>query len=263
VLRDDGTVWLNVGDSYAGTAPTPPSSRLRTERHRYATAATWHPAKKNRSPTGCKQKDLIGIPWMLAFALRGDGWYLRSEVIWAKRNGLPDGRASRRPAATARTSTSSCCPSRPRYFYDAAAIREQRAGPGTTTASTPVPTTVSRRRRPRTASRETRTTAAALSAAMGGRQQAHGRSGRESVHRYPGAHFATFPPKLVEPCVLAGSPPGQTVLDPFAGAGTTGLVALRHDRSFIGIELNEDYCELARQRIRDDAPLLNVPAEAA
>jgi DNA modification methylase len=256
VLRCDGTVWLNVGDAYADRA----NCRSDGQSHRRDRRDVV-PGKKNSIANGRKQKDLIGLPWMLAFALRGDGWYLRSEVIWAKRNGLPDGRAAYdRPDRSHEHIF--LLSARPRYFYDAAAIRED-SEPDQEDHNR----LYAREYAVATASAQDRQPGNTNHVGIHSRPGPGGRNRRsvwrESVHRYPGAHFATFPPKLIEPCVLAGSPPGQTVLDPFTGAGTTGLVALRHDRSFIGIELNEDYCELARQRIRDDAPLLNVPAEAA
>lgn len=217
VLRTDGTLWLNLGDSYG------------------------------------PDKNLFGVPWTLAFALRADGWILRSDIIWAKPNALPDAATDRPTNAHEHIFLLS---KRRSYYYDAAAIREASA-----------PSVIKR---------------AEAGYLVGGKSSAperndperflkpfiaNGRNKRSvwwvAVIPYGEAHFAAFPPKLIEPCVLAGSAEGDTILDPFCGSGTTGLVALRHSRSFIGVELNPAYVELARRRITDDAPLLNSIAEVA
>ena len=174
-----------------------------------------------------KAKDLLGVPWLLAFALRADGWYLRSDIIWAKPNPMPESVTDRPTSAhehvflLAKSS---------RYFYDADAIRESE--PGARTDFAPMG---SRNASVGDAVNDRRTV-------MGDWQRTGSRNKRNvweiATQPYAEAHFATFPPKLVEPCILAGSRPGDVVLDPFAGSGTTGVVALRHDRSFIGIELN-------------------------
>jgi len=225
ILRDDGTLWINMGDSYASGVP------------------------------GMKPKDMIGIPWMLAFALRADGWFLRSEIIWHKPNPMPESVADRPTKAHEHLFLLS---KSARYFYDADAIREPLAPKTLTTFGTEhrtkggddlgkvkadnwarsVPT-----RKPRLTE-----------------DGEHAGANKRTVwtvgtQPFKGAHFATFPPRLVEPCILAGSRPGDTVLDPFAGAGTTGLVADRLGRSFVGIEINEEYATMARERIRSDAPL--------
>ena len=165
------------------------------------------------------------IPAQLALALRADGWYLRSDIIWAKLDPMPE-RVTDRP--TSAHEHVFLLAKRPRYFYDADAIRE----------SPPI-----------------------------SQPLIPGRNKRNvweiATAHYGEAHFATFPSNLVEPCVLAGSAPYDVILDPFAGSGTTLMVALRHDRSAIGIELNPEYVQLARRRIVDDAPLLNTLTEAA
>jgi DNA modification methylase len=211
--------------------------------------------KARRPPHGLKPKDLIGIPWRAAFALQADGWYLRSDIIWAKPNPMPESVTDRPTKAHEYLFLLSKSPS---YFYDATAVREDDAGTDhTRNVIGPEPSLEPSN---------------GLRPAHGGIRTLNGRNGtgrnRRSVwtvttQPYPGAHFATFPPKLIEPCILAGSRPDDLVLDPFAGAGTTGVVAARLDRSFVGVELSPDYCELARQRIRDDAPLLNCPSERA
>lgn len=255
VLRSDGTLWLNIGDSYntkqRGTDAGWDKSRLTNPaRVQKAQAAALRP---RRQYEGSKPKDLLGIPWALAFALREFGWWVRSDIIWAKTTPMPESVTDRPTSAHEHIfllSRSS------RYYYDADAIREPDAGsdhPRSVLNGQPglEPT-------------------GGLMAPHRGLRSADGRNGLGANKRnvwtvsqqpYAEAHFATFPPKLIEPCILAGSAPGDTILDPFAGAATTGLVALRHGRSFIGIELNADYCDLARRRIIADAPLMNQPAE--
>jgi DNA modification methylase len=254
VLRSDGTLWLNIGDCYAskprGSDSGWDKSRLNNPaRVQKAQSASLRQSRHAASAAGAKQKDLMGVPWLLAFRLRDFGWYLRQEIIWSKRSAMPDpvkDRCTRSHEQVFMLAKS------PRYYYDADAIAEDSVsdhGSGNVYA------------------RQERLS-------IGGRGQPHpwtdvgGRRNRRSVwtlssQPFSKAHFATFPPKLVEPCILAGSEPGDVVLDPFAGAGTTGLVALRLERSFLGVELNPDYADLARDRIRDDAPLLNTPAEVA
>jgi DNA modification methylase len=224
-LRDDGTLWLNLGDSYA--------------------------AAKGAAPDGLKPKDLIGIPWAVAFALRADGWYLRSDVIWAKPNPMPE---SVRDRPTKAHEYVFLLAKAPRYYYDAAAIREAFAD-----ARMGNPGTYRKTSETERSGINTDRGDLGFVGAGGGWSGGAARGGRNkrsvwtvAPRPFPGAHFATFPPELIEPCVLAGSPEGGTVLDPFAGAGTTGLVARRHGRDFVGIELNEAYAAMARERIETD-----------
>jgi len=258
VLRDDGTLWLNIGDSYAGSwgnqgrksergTQRPINGKMLTPVHdgRYPDAGS----NTGKIPDGAnfKAKDLVGIPWLLAFALRADGWYLRSEIIWAKPNPMPESVTDRPTKAHEQVFLLT---KSPRYFYDADAVREAHAGPLHAPGNIKVDAS--------------RGDANRMEATWG---NPAGRNKRTvwtvSTQPFKGAHFATFPPKLIEPMVLAGSKPGDTVLDPFSGSGTTGMVALRHDRSYIGLELNPEYAELSRNRIRDDAPLLNTHLEEA
>jgi DNA modification methylase len=280
VLRDDGTLWLNLGDSYAANR----SYQVSDGKHQ---AHDFGESNAQRVPDGLKPKDLVGIPWMVAFALRADGWYLRSDIIWAKPNPMPESVTDRPTKAHEFLFLLS---KSPRYYYDADAIREEAdcdrlRGPALhpDTVSTNGNDGLSRRpldeessspvrkRRPPKVSGDRKElhgpTYSRHRVSVPGGQSLTGRSGRNkrsvwevTTQPFPGAHFATFPPKLIEPCVLAGSAEGTTVLDPFAGAGTTGVVALRHNRDFIGIELNPEYAQMARNRIHDDAPLLNVEA---
>lgn len=280
VLRDDGTVWLNLGDSYAGSwgAQSRGATSALADRSISAQQIAAHP--KGQTRTGCipagvdyKAKDLIGIPWLVAFALRADGWYLRSEVIWHKANPIPESVRDRPTKAHEQVFLLS---KQPRYFYDVDAIAEaaQYEGPNGAQRS-PYGQGFSRRTPEQEANRRTkrRTVRDGIDVNGGGQGSGemsypvHSRNKRTvwtiSSQPFPGAHFATFPPALIEPMILAGSREGDTVLDPFAGAGTTGMVALRHGRGFIGCELNPEYVEIARARIIGDAPLLNTHAEVA
>jgi len=191
-----------------------------------------------------KPKDLVGIPWRVAFALQADGWWLRSDIIWSKPNPMPESITDR---PTRAHEYIFLLAKNERYFYDAAAIAEvsvcdHDSGNGYS--------------RPEQLSR------GGHGQSDGWRAAANPTRNKRSVWTattkpYPEAHFATYPPDLIEPCVLAGCPESGTVLDPFAGSGTTGMVALRASRRFVGIELNPEYVDLARARILGDAPLFN------
>ena len=255
VLRADGTAWLNLGDSYGRTAGP------RNGNFGRCAKGIGIPERNGDSRNrfdGIKDKDLLGIPWMVAFALRADGWWLRSDIIWAKPNPMPASVTDRPTNAhehiflLARSA---------RYYYDADTIKEPRSAASLADH---------RRRKPSTRSNGVapdRGHGADLGLRQNGVMTSGFRNRRNvwevNTQPFPDAHFATFPPKLVEPCILAGAPAGAPVLDPFAGSGTTGLVALRHGRGFVGIELNPTYAEMARERIRRDAPLFNQAAEVA
>ena len=239
VLRDDGTLWVNMGDSYANTnglSGTPADidhggTSFRGGRYEKQPCVG--------IPLGLKQKDLCGMPWRLAFALQSDGWYLRSDIIWSKPNPMPES-VTDRPAKAHEYIF--LLTKRPRYFYDADAIRE------------PV-------KHPNVLHKSTHTTPAQVAAHFGNPPtnlercgtDANGRNKRTvweiPTQPYSEAHFATFPEALVVPCVLAGSREGDTVLDPFAGSGTTGKVSVELGREFIGVELNPEYADLAAKRI--------------
>ena len=219
VLRDDGTVWLNLGDSY-------------------------------------KSKQLLGIPWRVAFALQADGWYLRQDIIWYKANCVPE---SMRDRCTKSHEYVFLLSKRPKYYYGYEDAKEPAIwdldGTGT----------IKRKARQKDGlkSNPSSSNAGIRKTYPDGK---HGKAGlppvktvtgmrnRRSVWKvapaqYRAAHFATFPPLLIEPCVLAGCPVDGTVLDPFSGSGTTGQVALQHGRKYIGIELNPEYQQLARERL--------------
>ncbi len=304
VLRGDGTLWLNIGDSYCAA---PRGSDNGWDKSRLTNPARVQKAQRqalnnsHRSFGECKPKDLVGIPWRLALALCEDGWYLRSdtieevelycpcgcghvmeeriwrhspdrEIVWSKNNPMPE---SVRDRPTRSHEYLFLLTKSPRYFYDAEAIREPAtyAGPNGAQKS-PHAQGFGRRTPEQEKARQDKQRGHSRrhdgfndrwNAMSKEEQQALGRNKRSvwtiATRPYPEAHFATFPPDLVEPCILAGAPRGALVLDPFAGAATTGLVATRLDRSFIGIELNPEYVEMGRNRIRDDAPLLNAPTE--
>ena len=230
-----------------------------------------------------KPKDLVGIPWRVAFALQADGWYLRSDIIWAKPNPMPESVTDR---PTKAHEYIFLLTKRERYFYDADAIREQYAectlreikqayhGQGRKNyedSGVQNPSDVKRRiiesvRNRRDPGGFDGPRDAGMTSGRAGVTSIVGRNARTvwtiTTQPYPDAHFATFPEALPERCIKAGSRLGDTILDPFCGSGTTGQVAIRLGRSFIGIELNPTYAELARKRISGAAPLFanEVPA---
>ena len=287
VLRSDGTLWLNIGDSYAtgaGKVGECPGGGKQGERWKgyrgghdaspkHADGAIGPMTQANRLPQpGLKPKDLMMIPARVALALQADGWYLRSDIIWAKPNPMPESVTDRPTKAHEYLFLLS---KSERYFYDYEAIKEPAICgdprkpycPGQVDARGDGHARGGGKVRP--------------SVARGGfsgkteQLSTEGRNAFRAVEDwrnkrtvwtvttspFPEAHFATFPPALVEPCILAGCPEGGMVIDPFCGSGTTGMVALRHGRQFIGIELNPEYVAMARRRIEGDAPLLNVEVQ--
>ncbi len=209
VLRQDGTLWVNMGDCYAtGTRAERRQSRNPGVGANRAEAQ--NSVGRLGNPTGCKTKDLVGVPWMLAFALRADGWYLRQDIIWQKPNAMPE---SVKDRCTKSHEYVFLLSRSERYSFHAAAIAEPAAQP------------------------------------RGERLRNRRDVWSIPTRGFPGAHFAVFPERLAELCILAGCPAGGTVLDPFAGSGTTGVVAARLRRSFVGIEINPEYCEMAMARL--------------
>ena len=235
VLRDDGTLWLNIGDSYARQASDDSKKDPKSINTGYSAVVAGGAAKKwnNRPPAGCKPKDLIGIPWMLAFALRADGWYLRQEIIWHKPNPMPE---SVKDRCTKAHEQIFLLTKSPRYYFDSEAMREESVSagriPGGNKNIDPSRRDASRDMTVPVA--ETRNRRSVWSVA---------------TSPYKGAHFATFPPALIEPCILAGCPEGGVVLDPFGGSGTTAGVAVAHSRNAIICELNPDYGLLSQERV--------------
>jgi len=243
VLRDDGTLWLNLGDSYAsyrdGKA-TPDTTRGDSEGTLVPKGSAKNRMASTFAGSSVKHKDLIGIPWRVAFALQADGWYLRQDIIWHKPNPMPESVTDRCTKAHEYIFLLS---KSPKYYFNHEAIKEpsvqpERSGKLERSFSTGNPDAVLRQDVGRAVMRtETRNKRSVWTV---------------TTKPFKGAHFATFPQDLIEPCILAGCPEGGTVLDPFGGAGTTGLVASRHGRNAILCELNPEYAEIARIRIENE-----------
>ena len=242
VLADDGTVWLNIGDSYfphngSRGNKTPAGDTLRGRDNEY------QPAPKLRA-NGIKGKDLIGIPWMLAFALRADGWYLRQDIIWHKPNPMPESVQDRCTKAHEYIFLLS---KSQKYYYDHEAIKEQ---------------SLSKSEGIRFGGNKYGDNNDPKYATKSGNvskeyEVANKRSvWSVPVKPYSGAHFAVFPQELIEPCILAGAPVGGIVLDPFMGSGTTAQVAQNLGRQYIGCELNTDYKPLQDKRVAQQALVL-------
>ena len=241
VLRDDGTLWLNLGDSYAGCRDN--TSEKPGIDNKAAGGDNGIPTGIRKDVSGLKPKDLCGIPWMVAFALRADGWYLRQDIIWAKPNPMPESVTDR---CTKSHEYLFLLSKSKRYYYASLAIMEDAVGGGLKSGN-------AKRKKP--SERDCPLTGdgdVASSIPWEGRPLRNRRDVWTIPTRpYKGAHFATFPPALVEPCILAGCPKGEVVLDPFCGSGTVGMVARQHDRCFLGVELNPRYIEMAERRIRE------------
>ena len=233
VLTDDGTLWLNIGDTYYnyrsdGNYPKQTVSRTKQD------LPDFSPVRGNKLHN-LKSKDLIGIPWMLAFALRADGWWLRQDIIWNKPNPMPE---SVKDRCTKSHEYIFLLSKSKQYFYDNEAIKE------------PVKQDWGTRDRTNGKYHNPGTGLAPHS----GLSKSYDRKNKRSVWTvtnkpYKGAHFAVFPPDLIEPCILAGSEENDIVLDPFMGSGTTAMVAKKHNRNYIGCELHEDYASLQTDRI--------------
>ena len=236
VLRDDGTLWLNLGDSYARAGGTDRQISSTGKVGNTLKTLEMLPCRKQAPPDGLKDKDLLGIPWLVAFALRADGWWLRQDIIWHKPNPMPE---SVKDRCTKAHEYIFLLSKSEKYYFDYAAMRE--------TAVYPAGTKGAKGSAKRQAEKGVNARPAEYKVYDGFRN-------RRSVWTvttkpFNGAHFATFPPDLIEPCVLAGSRPGDLVLDPFGGAGTTALVARNHNRRAVLIELNPAYVEIAEKRV--------------
>ena len=237
-LTDDGTLWVNIGDSYYnyrsdGNYPKQTVSKTRQD------LPTKTPVRGNKLK-GLKSKDLIGIPWMLAFALRADGWYLRQDIIWHKPNPMPESVQDRCTKAHEYIFLLS---KNKNYYFNNEAIKEPAKDWGTRDRS----------------NGKYHNPGSGL-APHSGLTKSYERKNKRSVWSvtkkpYKGAHFATFPPDLIEPCILAGSEPGDIILDPFMGSGTTAMVAKQHGRYYMGCELHEDYGELIKNRVPEEQPV--------
>lgn len=286
VLRDDGTCWVNLGDTYTSNGGHADAS---VGDRRSAIGAGERPDHMQRDlrPRGSKPKDLVGIPWRVAFALQDDGWYLRQDIIWHKTNPMPE---SVKDRCTKGHEYIFLLSKRPNYYFDSTAMKEpvsgtaHARGSGVNPKAARFPSGWAQGNDPRgavdfTAAKNRKVNGpnsrmvknrtpkanmpnpsvhnvrpkqnASFSAAISDLVETRNKRSVWSVatRPYQGAHFATFPPDLIRPCVLAGAPPGGIVLDPFGGSGTTGAVALEHGRNAVLIELNPDYVPLIEERL--------------
>ena len=245
VLTDDGTLWVNMGDSYYNYRPGKAYVKQTVASSRQD-LPEYSPKRSNRLD-GIKEKDLIGIPWMLAFALRADGWYLRQDIIWHKPNPMPE---SVRDRCTKSHEYIFLLSKQKKYYYNNEAIKEPAKDWGT----------------------RDRTKGKYHNKGTGlqphsGLTKSYPTKNKRSVWSvtnkpYRGSHFAVFPPDLIEPCIKAGSEEGDCVLDPFMGSGTTAMVAKSLGRDYIGCELHEDYGNLIQQRVVEYKPVQEVAQES-
>jgi DNA modification methylase len=240
VLKEDGTLWVNLGDTYSSMrdSKSVPDSLRNGDGTRVASAANRNP--ENLRKAGLKHQDLVGIPWRFAFAMQDRGWYLRQDIIWHKPNPMPESVTDR---CTKSHEYIFLLSKNAKYFFDNEAIKEDSlefVRSGIREREKPVGESI-----------------------VDAKKRGHGnnvgvteKKNKRSVwsvttSRYKDAHFATYPPELILPCILAGSKEGDTVLDPFSGSGTTGEVALQNNRNYIGFELNPDYAKLSEKRLTD------------
>ena len=243
VLTDDGTCWVNLGDSYYNYRPGSQAYVKQTVSKTNQDLPESSP-KRGTKLEGLKEKDLIGIPWMFAFAMRADGWHLRQDIIWHKPNPMPE---SVRDRCTKAHEYIFLFSKQKKYFYDNEAIKEDAKDWGT---------------RDRSKGKYTSNNDYGQTP-HSGLTKSYAKKNKRSVWSvtkkpYKGAHFATYPPDLIEPCILAGSEVGDIVLDPFMGSGTTAAVAKSLGRDYIGCELHEDYGSLIQKRVDEYAPVVEV-----
>lgn len=254
VLKDNGTLWLNLGDSYCGTG-----SKGDWTDPKYKDGRNGQTVALNNKIQGLKSKDLVGIPWRVAFALQQDGWYLRQDIIWAKPNPMPESVTDR---CTKSHEHIFLLSKSAKYYFDAEAIAEPVAQSTVERLAQDIENQQGSERVPN----KTNGTMKAAAPRYGGKKYTEtpdkfNRTKSGNIYEFrpmrnkrdvwtvttqpcKEAHFATFPPKLIEPCILAGCPKDGIVLDPFMGSGTTAMVALQHGRNYIGFELNEEYIQI-------------------
>ena len=245
VLADDGTLWLNIGDSYAGSGKGAWANKDGGQKEVYIPDPDSPQALIPKVPLGLKPKDLIGIPWRVAFALQADGWYLRQDIIWHKPNPMPESVQDRCTKAHEYIFLLSKSQS---YYYDADSIAEPLAA--SSVARLAQPTLVQQAGSDRVPGK----TNGNMKAVGSGETRNKRSVWTVTTKPYKGAHFATFPSDLITPCILAGAPAGGIVLDPFMGSGTTAAVAIANGRDYLGCELNLAYKELQDARIGAPKP---------
>lgn len=257
VLTKDGTLWVNIGDSYWGSGSRGFdftdvfTEKSEVQKGSKGTINLTSLPKLVGNSGGYKNKDIIGIPWMLAFALRSDGWYLRQDVIWAKPNPMPE---SVKDRCTRSHEYIFLLTKSPKYFFDSDAIAEDAFTEPTV--------------RDKNAEGYQADYAGGQRFSPGSRVYgANGKRNKRDVWSVTasggysdgdGAHYATYNPKLIEPCILAGCPEGGTVLDPFNGTGTTGVVALNYNRNYVGIDLSEKYIKMAQERLESETAQMTI-----
>ena len=248
VLKPSGTLWVNIGDSYAGSGKGAWENKT-AQKEVYVPDRDSPQCKMPKTWDRIKAKDLIGIPWMLAFALRADGWYLRQDIIWAKTNCMPESVTDR---CTKSHEYIFLLTKSPKYFYDADAIKTDAAEE------------TAQRYKYQFFDGEAKHGAGRIDDAINtaGMKEFNGKANKRDVWFVNAsggytdersAHYATYPKKLIEPCILAGCPEGGVVLDPFNGTGTTGSVAIQWQRKYIGIDLSKDYIDMATRRLQKES----------
>lgn len=245
VLKDEGTLWINIGDSYSGSgkgAAHYPDTVKETKQSTNTGSVGYSKIDSGYKDNIIKPKDLIGIPWMLAFALRADGWYLRQDIIWHKPNPMPESVTDRCTKAHEYIFLLS---KSPHYFYDSEAIKEPTVYP--------IGSRADKKRGDFKGKYHAHEEFKHISDSFRAIRNTRNKRDVWSVSTKPfrGAHFATFPKELIEPCILAGCPVGGIVLDCFFGSGTVGEVAVENSRDFIGIDVNKKYCEMATKRVNN------------
>ena len=291
VLRDDGILWVNIGDSYAGNSNRGTKLQGNPEFNKNRPSRELTSLPKKSVPNSCKPKDLIGIPWMLAFALRAGGWYLRQDIIWAKNNPMPE---SVKDRCTRSHEYIFMLTKNRKYWFDHGAMKEPAVRYGIDKIDMEKNFNGKRNgsgeQKPFRAAYETRNKRDVWSESekkqprFGGNK--YGDSDDPKFQCYSGneykptgmrnkrdvwkesvaitkeAHFAVFPKKLIEPCILAGCPEGGWVLDPFSGSGTSGIVAVNNSRNFIGIELNPEYIDITERRVEKECTNVSIVVQS-
>ena len=239
-LTEDGTLWLNIGDSYYNYRPGKGQALVKQTVANTKQDLPDKCARRGNKLEGLKEKDLIGIPWMLAFALRADGWYLRQDIIWHKPNPMPE---SVKDRCTKSHEYLFLLSKNKKYYYNHEAIKEPAVGERWG-GNTPINMN------------NTKDTNNQFSGLTRPRKMIYDKRNKRSVWKvtnkpYKGSHFAVFPPDLIKPCILAGSEKNDIILDPFMGSGTTAFVAKELGRDYIGCELHEDYGKLIQKRLNE------------